>query len=104
MGGRAGRRADRGFGRFSQRTNHPLRAVFGNGSQPGVGKHAHQSKQACSGKLRHATQSLLPIMPRVVHDDGDQQRHNGVDDDSGAGLHEHRADRVDDDESRNRLA
>lgn len=75
-----------------------LRAVFGYGSQPGVGKHAHQSKQACSGKLRHATQSLLPIMPRVVHDDGDQQRHNGVDDDSGAGLHQHRADRVDDDE------
>ena len=48
---------------------------------------------ACAENLQHAPDAACAVMPIGARHKGDQQRHDGIDDDSGAGLHEHRAEK-----------
>ncbi|RDX07828.1 hypothetical protein CE165_04865 [Bifidobacterium longum] len=75
-----------------------LGPVFRDGGESGIRQHTQQAQCKCAENLQHAPDAACAVMPIGARHKGDQQRHDGIDDDSGAGLHEHRADGIRDDE------
>lgn len=63
-----------------------LGPVFRDGGESGIRQHTQQAQCACAENLQHAPDAACAVMPIGARHKGDQQRHDGIDDDSGARL------------------